>query len=617
MFTAFPIYDSKYGKITAKDAWLLPVGAYQSIENGHLKRGVLERRKGKILHGQLIHTNTTTGVNANYTGAVMGLPNYYNDLTETLLACSTDRINKYNTSTGTFEDLTRKKLHVVVVAGQNALPAAGQTVKDATTGATATIEAVVVDYGSFTGGTGHGTIVLENGSISGTFTNGNNLVNNADPTKIFGKLDGTADEQEFTGDESNFFVGQNWNNVVYLTNNKDQIQKYDGTALSRLYIDLDVEGGSDNDVNSCMFIFNYKSRLLILRTTERSEFYPVRARWSEVNSPNIWKEANYVDCPISGDYIIAADFVGDDLIVWFSRSIWKLIYTGDADLPFRWERVEASEEIAAIIGCVAQNSLTTVNGISTALGPTNLIETDGRIIRFVDSAIPEEVISWDSSNSQYAYGMLVYENNQIYLSYNSQDASDNYPDKILVRNFTDNSFSNYSMPVHCFGASKVEGDLILDNINDVLDTLDYSFDDKSLQAGYATVLAGGRDGCVYRLNITNTDNGTPIKFSAKTGELNPYIIENYEAELGYIDIFADVDATTTLNIKNYIGTSSDIILSQDVTFASSGIDQKKIWKRVYCNITAKSHVIELNCESGGSLRIHAIVPYFRKAGELL
>ena len=167
---------------------------------------------------------------------------------------------------------------------------------------------------------------------------------------IFGVADGAASEQEFTGDDKNFFWFESWNNVGYITNGIDQIQKYTGSGLSRLYIDLDVEGGPDNDVDNCLMIFSYKSRIVLLRTIERGDNHYQRARWCQVNNPGIWKEADYVDAPTE-DWIMAADFIGEDLIVWFERSVWKLTYTGDADLPFRWEKIVATE------GCYATYSL--------------------------------------------------------------------------------------------------------------------------------------------------------------------------------------------------------------------------------------------------------------------
>ncbi|MCH7925542.1 MAG: hypothetical protein IIC51_08425, partial [Planctomycetes bacterium] len=158
-------------------------------------------------------------------------------------------------------------------------------------------------------------------------------------SNIVGNADGASSDQLFTGADSDYFTGANWNNVMYITNGVDQLVKYDGTEMSRSYVDLDVEGGPDNDLGNCKFIFVFRGRLMVLHTTEKGTTYRQRARISEVNLPGTWKAASYVDAP--ADHTIqAAKFIDNDLVVWFDRSVWKLIYTGDPTLPFEWRNID-------------------------------------------------------------------------------------------------------------------------------------------------------------------------------------------------------------------------------------------------------------------------------------
>jgi hypothetical protein len=55
----YPIYSLRAGKVTNLEAWLIPKDAFVSITNGHLRHGVLEKRKGYNFFGQLVHEQKT------------------------------------------------------------------------------------------------------------------------------------------------------------------------------------------------------------------------------------------------------------------------------------------------------------------------------------------------------------------------------------------------------------------------------------------------------------------------------------------------------------------------------------------------------------------------------
>jgi hypothetical protein len=56
-YQPFPVYNLSSGKITARDPWLLPKDAFETLINCHLRRGVLEKRKGYTEFGRIVHTD--------------------------------------------------------------------------------------------------------------------------------------------------------------------------------------------------------------------------------------------------------------------------------------------------------------------------------------------------------------------------------------------------------------------------------------------------------------------------------------------------------------------------------------------------------------------------------
>lgn len=611
-YEPFPIYDMRGGKVTAREPWLLPKDAFEKLRNGHLFRGVLEKRKGYTEFGRIVHTDTTADTDTNPANAVMGLYDYYEDDVESLLAMDTARVNKYDTGTDAFVDLTRQVIHYKPGASQDHAPAVADVCEGATSGAYGTIEAVIIDHGTHAGGDADGWIIFENGTINGTFQTGENLRDKNTPANIYGDSDGTPDDYEFTGDDTNYFWFENWDNIGYMANAIDQIMRYNGTCLAPLQIDLDVEGGPDNDVNTCLLILKVKSRLVLFRTTERGTAHYRRARYCEVDDPQTWKDDSYIDAP-ADDWIMSAELMGDEVFVWFERSIWKFEYTADADLPFRWDRVVSTE------GCYATYSLISFSDEIIGVGPTRIISCDGRDAKGIDEKIPDFMLEWNQSAVGYCYGLVLEEMRQALISYTSLEADT--PDSAVVLNYDDNCYSTYALPIHCLGYSALESDLVLDEIDATiaLDDIDYSFDDRELQAGYPTTLMGTTGGYIYQLNDGGSDDGSNIEFEAITGRWNPYSQEGRKAQLGYVDFLVDVDEDVSFTVQLYMNSEVSSYDSRTINCDDPDDTGKdKVWKRANVNVAAGFHRLELtNNDTGNRPRIHAIVPWFKRAGRLI
>lgn len=95
MFKPFPVLDMKTGKYTRRDPWLSPADAFETLRNCRIKRGVLEKRRGFALYGQILKIDTITLNPTLSTNPVMGIFNHLESTTEELLAADKTRINEY------------------------------------------------------------------------------------------------------------------------------------------------------------------------------------------------------------------------------------------------------------------------------------------------------------------------------------------------------------------------------------------------------------------------------------------------------------------------------------------------------------------------------------------
>lgn len=615
MYETFPIYDLKSGLRLDKEPWLLPSDAFETLEDCFLRQGVLEKRHGYTDFADFVHVDAAAygkgiyGVGKYGVGrvetkpgnAIMGIYNFYKGVIEKLLIMDTRRFNKYNTATGLCDDLTT--LNVRFKSGQTEI-LAEDTITGATSGDTAVIVAVVHDNGTWAGSDASGTLILSSAAVGDFEEDGENITIHGSTVAA---LTESCSYEELTGDDSDFLWFDNWRGVGYFTNNHDQIRKYDGTYVSKFNIDLDVEGGPDNDVNTCLLIFHMQGRIILLRTTERGTAHEQRLRWAEINSTT-FKDSNRTDAP-RDDAIMGADFIGDDLIVWFERGVKKIVYTGDPDTPFKWESVDAVE------GCYATFSLAAFSDEIIAVGPTRFLSCDGRDVSGIDDKIPDLMLSFNQTAVNYCYSLVIEELRQALISYAS--ASSDKPNKALVINYDEDNFAIFNLPIHVMGYSSLQSTPSTDDMTGIsLDDLDYSLDDKELQAGYPTTLMGCRDGKIYKLNDGGSDNGDAIEMRAVGARMNPYFKENKRARLKKIDFLVD-RVNTTFDVRFFINSKGSSYQTKTVDCSDDDISRKTVWRTAKCGQVADFHRIEINHDTVGiSPRIHAMVLHFRPAGPI-
>ena len=691
-----------------RDPWLAPQDAFETLSNCHIKRGVLEKRRGYSLYGQILKIDTATLNPTFSTNPVVGIFNHLSGSTENLLAADKTRINEYvsgrpvnkvltvvadlggspnqvrftstahsfsddeiititgdsdwngtyrieaetaNTfdiehaasdtvvDSGTiasqeaFSDLTKNKIRFKptngIDANQDTQPGAGVAINGVASGASATLASggAIADYGVFGSGSAFGTFVFVKGTVTGTFQTGEQLnsTGTIDTGDIYGYALAANSDEAFTGDNTDFFWSENWDHdgsseTTYITNNQNAIQIYNGTHLRQLSIDigLDSARAGVNDVNSCRLIIIFKERVVLFSTNEEGTDYFQRARWSTIKDPQSWPTANFKDAPTS-DVIKAVGFIGNELYVWFERSVWRFIWTGDSNNPFEWERVSETE------GSVAQMSLVTQDDRQFAVGAARIQLFNGRDVMAADTLIPDFILEWNLDSLFFSNSLLLDEEKHILMSYVSGDASSDdsdqpddgnvYADRAVVINYEDDNFATYSLPIHTMGFSNVENDLTWDDILEAWEDIEYSWNAGQGESGFPITLMGNHLGKIFQLNSAGSDDGSDIEFEAIGGRWNPYTEKGHKAKLGYILFLVDVDSDASFDVLSYINSDTTEFQTKTVTCTAVRGSDVKAWHRVDVFAIADFHRIEItNNASNNRPRIHAIIPFFQDVG---
>lgn len=624
MFKPYPIYDFKSGLRLDREPWLSPADAFSKLYDWYIYKGVLKKRQGYTPFARMVHLESKpypygTGIygagaygiiylNSYLEYPVMGIHNYYKNRIEQTLFANTRRFNKYNPNTGMSEDITT--LQIPFKLGQKEiLP--NDIITGSVSGDTAYIKDIVWDGGSWSDGDAHGTIILSRG-YEGSFESGEELTVKG-VTVAFAKESATYDE--FTGDDANFFWFENFRNIGYITNFKDKIHKYDGNYLTRFNIDLDFEGGPDNDVNTCLLIFHFKNRILLLKTIERGEACYQRVRWSQVvlrGQAVVFRDDDYSDAD-RDDEIIGAAFIGNELIVGFERGFQKISYTGDTDVPFRWDSIDSDEDE----GLYATMSLIPFKKEVVGISNERFVACDAREVYGIDEKIPNMLLNFNLSALHYCYSKLIKELRMGLFSYPTENSEK--PDELLVLNYKVNNFSIFRIPLHVIGYSILQSTISIDDMIGIsLDDLDYSLDDLiTRRAGYSVILMGDRNGQIFKMFDGDSDNGVSIGCLAEGAEWNPFSKEGRKAILGWLDFLVDKDENASFNVEFFINTENSSYQIKTVECTETGTSRDMVLKRLYCGAEGDFHRISLdNNATGNRPEIHAIIPYFEQGSPI-
>lgn len=594
-FTPYFVGNLRLGTELGVQPWLLPQDAFTKLENCHMYRGVLRKRLGMELFGTMTHQVTDEAVGA------LGTDQYTGTLSEIPLLAGT------------------------VVFTDGTLEATDDGVGEFTGDATGTINYTTGDYDiTFSGNTTDAVVVsyefpvalpivgIEPYHDSQTGVSELIVVN----TRRAAIYDETSsrflpidDSDIWTGTSANLIWGANYQDRLFLTNNLDRVKSYDGTNITDLLMDID--GDTFNEVDTCLMLFQYKERLVVLSTKEDGVFYPQRARWCVAGDPDDWSNDGFVDCP-THETIVCADFIKDDLVVFFQQSTWRLRYTGDADLPFRWESVLGyGGSYGPYSGFVYESKF-------GAVGETSITETDGVEVHSVDTSVPDAVVNMDATLFNRIYALPIPELQQVLISYPTVGATEN--DKTLVFNYRDKCWSEYDYGFNCYGYYKIgTASALLDSIEDIVEDIDYSFDDSTMQAGYPATLAGDITGSVWIVNSTGADNGVDIALDIRSGRWNPFISQGRQARLGWVDLFVTNDPSVEITASFFVNHESIAHTSQVVQCGTDipSVEDSKVWVRVNVDAVGDFHQMRLyHSASEQRFELHAINAWFKPAGPI-
>lgn len=578
-YQPFLIAPFQTGLDTDAESWMKPQDAFADIINGNINHGYIHKREGSRLLGYMAHNPTfavTNITNAN-PGVVSAAGHTFVNGNPVLITNVPGMVEVNN------------QIYTIanVVAG---------------------VSFTIVDTTGFTAyGVGNGRATL---SINDRIMGIENYINalNSKETLIFDTTraaiyNSTTDQFDPLNDsvggninimssaETDYIWAAQWLNSagasaganrLYFTNGKewdgatlDGIRYYDGNLTTTTGFRPALGGGKQ--LYGSKLIFSLKQRLIVLNTYELDgavSNHPQRARWCAAQNPDNWDDitpggGGFVDAP-TGDQIISARSIQDQIIVFFTDSVWTLIPTSDPALPFVWKKINSFR------ACDGKMASVGFDRYAVALGQRGITATDGVETRRVDERIEDftkEEMNVDAFSR--TFGRRSYGERKTWILYAKSESDE--ANSALIYDDESGSWAKYeftnSADFNVLGYGFQDKDLAAPDLivangysqPDISPPEDISasgFGDETafsfFWSGNAELFLGGdRAGTIFQLENGTTDNGTTIDFEMTSAGWNPFQEQGVEAQLGYVDLYLDTDQNTSLKIDFFKNDAED------------------------------------------------------------
>lgn len=549
-FDRFLIAPINTGLETDLKPWLIPDDAFQALDNAYVFRGRIKKRFGSRYTGTgwssaftqplfsrlRVNLGTTNAITGNFSGTVPG------DIFDTLgqqfsvgnqiftvpaLGVPVTLLATAGTGTGTFNTTTG----ALVITG-------------------ADLNTIVYYYpGQPVMGLTQYQILGVNNSPAFAFDTQFVYKFSAgswikEPTAIW------------HGDDTNFFWATNYQGItdeefdMFVTNfhatvdaaptplTDDPIWYYNGSVWA-VYADASPAIGYTflradlSYLLTSRIILPFKDRLIALNTIEynatenENEQFVNRCRYSINGSPfarnsttvgldtafapYAWLEPNqtlsvtvgaatatavgqgagFIDAATEEE-IISAEFIKDRLIVYFERSTWELVYTGNQIQPFVWQKINTE------LGADATFSTVPFDKAVLGIGNVGVHACNGSNVERIDQKIPDQVFEINKSNEgvERVAGVRDYFAELVYWTFPTGNAS-KFPNRILVYNYQNNSWAFNDDCITAWGYFEQQDDVTWSSTTLTWEQFNATWTSGVVQANFRQVIAGNQQGYIF------------------------------------------------------------------------------------------------------------------------
>ena len=503
--------------------WLLPEDAFETLENAYVFRGRVRKRFGTTLTSD--NDSEVDPENEQLSSRLrmnVGTTDLSGDLSYSVYLDGSAATTKYTASPlGSMFSIGNDTFVVY--------QAAGTMYKSGGTATVYTFDTATGDF-VFTGADPDTVVYFYPSLPVMGIVNNETVFVNDEPTYCFDTLFSYQfsnngwerfGDAYWSGNNSDFFWGRVWRGTnandirLFVTNFKftptatgtDRMRYLIGTGWNNFQPRFSSTVAT-NTIIQARIIIPFKNRLLLMNVVENTgaapgvnQEYGFRVRFSQNGSPistdayyeDVGGKGGYIDAPTQ-QQIISADIIKDRLIIFFERSTFELVYTGNEILPFRFQYIDDE------LGVESTFSVVPFDNRLIGIGDTGIHAATSTSVKRIDDKIPDLVAQIGNQNSglKRVYGIRDYFKELAYWTY--PQADETYPTKILVYNYKNDSWAIFDDSVTAFGYFQNQSSRTWQASLELWQESEFEWGSGTIQSKFRNVIGGNQHGFVFYMD---------------------------------------------------------------------------------------------------------------------
>jgi len=270
--------------------------------------------------------------------------------------------------------------------------------------------------------------------VSGTTTRKAILVADGKLWKM-DDLDGTWDDITggLTITADNLCDFENWNNKVFVTNGEDPPFEWDGTTAQAIQ-------NTPTNLTDSKYVAQFNNYLFLANVIVNSVKHGSRIYWSDINNEGAWTDTNFINIANDdGQEITGIKVLSDRLVVYKTRSIYNVFFTGDTTIPFI---LPGGGKSNSAVGCVAPFSIQELENGHVFLSTDGFYFYDGNNSFKISDKITTTLLGYNTAKFGQAVSLVQKDKNRYWCSLSSSGQTTN--DRVLVWDYFNNAWSIYT-----------------------------------------------------------------------------------------------------------------------------------------------------------------------------
>lgn len=249
-------------------------------------------------------------------------------------------------------------------------------------------------------------------------------------------LDGTFDDETngLTITAGNYCSFATFLKTLYVCNGNDAPFEWDGSTGTATTSTLPT------GVTKPKFVAVFNNYMFYANVFVSSSLNASRLYWCDIKDTSSWPTTNFIDVSKDdGQDITGLKVLADRLIVYKTRSIYTIFFTGDVDIPFI---LPGGGKTNSSVGCIAPYSIQEVQNGHVFLSSDGFYYFDGNNSYKISEKINPTINGLNNTRFPLSVGVVQRDKNKYICAMTS--SGETAHDRALVWDYSINSWSIYT-----------------------------------------------------------------------------------------------------------------------------------------------------------------------------